>query len=289
LSRIAYVNGRYQPHGAARVHIEDRGYQFADGVYEVFAVYRGVIIDEERHFERLQRSLGETRIAWPVAPASLRAILHRMIRLNRLDGFGSLYLQITRGVAPRNHPFPAGVPSALVVTARRLPPIDRQQWLKGVTVITAPDWRWYRRDIKSVALLPNVLGKQQAIEAGAYESWLITPEQTVTEGTASNAWIVGGDGALITHPADHAILNGVTRLAVLDTARQLGMTVAERPFTLAEALTAREAFLTSTTSLIRPVVAIDGTVIGAGAIGPCTEALLRGLWQHFDDQARVRQ
>lgn len=285
MSRIAYVNGRYQPHQVARVHIEDRGYQFADGVYEVFAVYRGVIIDERRHLERLQRSLGETRIGWPVAPASLRAILRRMIRVNRLSGLGSLYLQITRGVAPRNHPFPDGVPSALVITARRLPPIDRQQWRNGVTVITAPDWRWYRCDIKSVALLPNVLGKQQAVEAGAYEAWLLTPEQTVTEGTASNAWIVTGDGVLVTHPADHAILNGVTRLAVLDTARRLGMAVDERPFALAEALSAREAFLTSTTSLIRPVVRIDDTVVGAGAIGPCTEALLHGLWQHFDEQA----
>jgi D-alanine transaminase len=287
LSRIAYVNGRYLPHATARVHVEDRGYQFADGVYEVFAVYRGVIIDESRHFERLHRSLAETRIDWPVSPAGLQLILRRMIRVNRLIGFGSLYLQITRGVAPRNHPFPAGVRSALVITARRLPAIDRRQWRNGVRVITGPDWRWYRRDIKSIALLPNVLGKQRAIEAGAYESWLTTPEQTVTEGTASNAWIVSGDGTLITHPADHRILNGVTRLAVIDVARRLGISVNERPFSVAEALAAPEAFLTSTTSLIRPVVQIDDRTIGSGAIGRCTEALLDGLWQHLDQQAKV--
>lgn len=282
MSRIAYVNGRYCPHARACVHVEDRGYQFSDGVYEVIAVRGGRLVDEDEHFGRLDRSLGELRLAWPVAPASLRVILREVLRRNRITDCGAVYLQVTRGVAPRSHAFPVGVPGSLVVTARILPAFDRDTLRAGVTVITLPDLRWKRRDIKSVSLLPNVLGKQAAIEAGAFEAWLVDESGAVTEGTASNAWIVTTAGELVTRPADAAILNGITRIAVLRIATGCGVAVNERPFSVDEAKSASEAFLTSTTSLVRPVIRIDDQAIGNGRIGPLTERLFDLYWQHFN-------
>jgi D-alanine transaminase len=274
MSRIAYANGRYRLHADAFVHVEDRGYQFADGVYEVIAVQRGRLVDEEPHLSRLDRSLAELRIPWPMSRRALPVVVAEVIRRNRILESGLVYIQITRGVAPRSHAFPAGIASSLVVTARSLPPFDRDAARKGVAVITIPDIRWKRCDIKSVALLPNVLGKQLAKEAGAFEAWMIDSGGTVTEGTSSNAWIVSGSGDLLTRQANSAILNGITRRAVLGIAADQGCRLVERPFTVAEAKSAAEAFLTSTTSLVKPVVRIDDTTIGDGRIGPLTERLL---------------
>lgn len=274
MSRIAYVDGRYVPHTAARVHIEDRGYQFADGVYEVIAVERGRLVDETEHLDRLDRSLAMVRMAWPLARSALRVVLREVVRRNRIDDRGLAYLQVTRGVAPRNHAFPPNARSVLVVTARALPPIDPEAHRHGVAVITIPDLRWKRTDIKSTSLLPNVLGKQLAVEAGAYEAWLTDESGFVTEGTSSNAWIVTKNREVVTRHADQAILNGITRQAVLAIVRDQGLDWVERPFTVGEAKGAAEAFLTSTSSLIKPVVRIDETEIGGGAPGPFTLRLL---------------
>jgi D-alanine transaminase len=273
MSRIAYVNGRYQAYGQAGVHIDDRGYQFADGVYEVMAVVDGRLPDEILHLSRLDRSLAELAIALPMSRPALRHVVRETIRRNRLRS-GIVYLQITRGVARRDHPFPPHAIPSLVVTARRLkgPPASVRE--AGVAVITLPDIRWKRRDIKSISLLPNVLAKQAAREQQAYEAWLVNEQGTITEGSSTNAWIVSRDGWLITHPADHDILGGITRTRVLTAARQLGVVVQERPFTRDEALAAKEAFLTSTTSHVLPVVSIDGKPIGNGHPGEITLALL---------------
>ena len=274
MSRIAYVDGRYVAHRHASVHPEDRGYQFADGVYEVVAVLGDHLIDEEQHLDRLQRSLSERRIRWPMSRAALRLVMREMIRRNRIRGQGALYLQITRGVAPRNHAFPAEAKPVMVMTARSLPPFDFEAARRGVKVISLPDERWRRPDIKSVSLLPNVLAKQRAFECGAFEAWLLDDSGMVTEGTASNAWIVNDAGDLVTHAADRSILAGITRAAAFRLAAEHGVRPVERPFSLDEAKRAREAFLTSTTSWVKAVVSIDDTPIGAGTAGPLTTLLL---------------
>lgn len=270
--RIAYVNGRYSRAAEAAVHIEDRGYQFADGVYEVVAVVGGVLVDAGPHMARLARSLKELAIAWPVSRRALTHIVGEVVRRNEIVD-GMVYIQITRGVAPRDHAFPARARPALVVTAKRLSPQKPQLVESGVAVITVPDIRWRRCDIKSVSLLPNVLGKQQAKEAGAFEAWQVNEDGTVTEGTSTNAWMVDGKGTVVTHPANHGILGGITRESVLKVAGAAGIKVVERPFTLKEALAAREAFLTSTTAAVLPVVSIDGRKIGNGRPGAVTLSL----------------
>ena len=288
MSRIAYVDGRYLPHRRAGVSVEDRGYQFADGVYEVIAVRGGRLVDEGPHLDRLDRSLAAVRIPWPMTRSALQVTMREMIRRNRIGGFGSIYLQVTRGVAPRNHAFPAGAKPVLVMTARSLPPFDAAAAVRGVAVVSAFDERWHRPDIKSVSLLPNVLAKQQAVEAGAYEAWLVDADGQVTEGTASNAWIVTADGALVTRSADHSILAGITRGSLLRLAAGHGVRLTERPFSLAEAKQAREAFLTSTTSWVKAVVRIDGQPIGDGTAGPLTRRLLAWYAAHVDDEAGKR-
>jgi D-alanine transaminase len=267
MPRIAFVNGRYVPHRAAAVHIEDRGYQFADGVYEVVAVRAGAPVNLPLHFARLARSLGELRIAAPVGERVLERLVAEMVRRNRLAD-GIVYLQVTRGVAPRDHAFPAPRRPSLVMTARRAMPPSDEQVAKGVKVITIPDIRWRRCDIKSISLLPNVLGKQQAREAGAFEAWQVDGEGMVTEGTSTNAWIVTQGGELVTRQADHTILPGVTRRILLGLANEAGLRFVERPFSLDEARAGREAFLTSTTSLVLPITRIDETTIGGGRPGP---------------------
>ena len=284
MSRIAYVSGRYLPQSVASVSIEDRGYQFADGVYEVMAVHRGKLLDRELHLKRLERSLAELRIAKPVEDRVLLTILERVVRLNKVAN-GIVYLQITRGVAPRDHAFPLVARPQLVVTARRAKPADPKLMETGVSVVSIPDERWARRDIKSISLLPNVLGKQIAREARAYEAWQVDAEGLVTEGTSSNAWIVTGEGAIVTRPAGPVILNGITRLVVIDFAREAGLDFVERAFSLAEAKAAPEAFLTSTTSLVTPVTRIDGAAIGDGKPGPVTRQLRARILQHLESLA----
>jgi D-alanine transaminase len=279
MSRIAYVAGQYLPHRQAAVHIEDRGYQFADGVYEVIAVVGGKLVDEEPHIARLNRSLGELRIPMPMGEAALKIVMHEVIRRNDVDN-GIIYLQVTRGAAPREHAFPKSIKPTLVATAKRTKPPDPKLSRDGIRVITIPDIRWERCDIKSVALVANVLGKQQARECGAYEAWQVDGDDMVTEGTSTNAWIVTMDGSVVTRAADNAILRGVTRGAVLDIIRKEGLEFIERPFTVAEAKAAREAFLTSTTAELLPVVTIDDTPVANGKPGSLSEKLRAAYLAH---------
>lgn len=280
MSRVAYVNGQYGLHAEAAVHIEDRGYQFADGVYEVIALIGGKFLDEEGHHERLERSLRELRIAPPMPRKALSHVLRETVRQNRMTS-GIVYIQITRGVSRRDHPFPAGAKPSIVVTARRIKGPSPQAVEQGIAVITAPDIRWQRRDIKSISLLPNILAKQAARESKAYEAWLVGEDGVVHEGSSTNAWIVTKEGVLVTHPVGTEILNGITRLGVLEAAKKLGMKIEERPFTVAEAKAAKEAFISSTTSHVLPVVSIDGHAVGNGHPGEATRALLTGYLAGF--------
>lgn len=268
MSRIAYVNGRYVEHGNAVVHVEDRGYQFADGVYEVCEIARGFIIDLTRHLDRLERSLSELGIAWPMHRSALELVLKEVVRRNYVSN-GLVYLQITRGVARRDHPFPKGnVRPAMVVTAKRInPEVMTLKAGRGIRVITVPDNRWERVDIKTIGLLPNVLARQTAIEQGADDAWFVDPNGMVNEGSASNAWIVTQDGKLVTRPAESGILRGVTRTTVLDVIAKLGMTFEERSFSVKEAMNAREAFVTSASAVVMPVVAIDSATVANGHPG----------------------
>ncbi|MBP2290569.1 D-amino-acid transaminase [Azospirillum rugosum] len=273
MARWAYVNGRYLPHAQATVHVEDRGFQFADGVYEVVTILDGRFADLDGHMERLGRSLAELRMDWPAAPRVVERILRELARRNGLVN-GSIYLQITRGVAPRDFKFPANAKPTLVMTAKRVAAFAKPEQLEqGVAVITVPDIRWGRRDIKTVGLLAPVLAKQQAAESGAYEAWLVDSDGTVTEGSSSNAWIVTGAGTLVTRPPSHAILNGITRLSLLRLAAERGIPVEERPFTVEEALSAREAFVSSAGTFALPVTRIDGRPVGDGKPGAVTMAL----------------
>lgn len=272
MTRCAYVNGRYLPHGRAAVHIEDRGYQFADGVYEVIAVAGGRLIDAGPHLDRLNRSLAALEIALPMAPCALRHVIEEVRRRNHVRD-GMIYLQVTRGVARRDHGFPRDVVPSIVVTARRMIP-DATITREGCDVISLEDIRWRRCDIKALALLPNVLAKQQARSRGAFEAILVDAGGHVTEGTSTNVWLVDAEGRLVTHPADHAILDGVTRRRVMRLARDQAIPVEERTFPLEELRKAREMFLTSTTGRIMPVRSLDGKTIGMSCPGPVTRQMI---------------
>ena len=281
MSRIAYVNGRYLARAQAKVSVEDRGFQFADGVYEVCEVRAGRLIDERRHMARLDRSLSELRIARPMAPAALAIVLRETVRRNRVRD-GIVYVQISRGAARRDFAFPpAETRPTLVVTARSSDFARLEQLAsEGVAVVTVPDIRWGRVDIKSVALLPNVLAKQAARDAGAHEAWLVDEAGRVTEGASSNAWIVAQDGRLITHPLGPDILPGITRSVVIDLIKAQGLTFEERAFSVEEAYAAREAFITSASQIVLPVVRIDGRPVGNGAPGLIAAALRRDYHRH---------
>ncbi|HEV2531627.1 D-amino-acid transaminase [Phenylobacterium sp.] len=269
MGRIAYVNGRFVPQGEAVVHIEDRGYQFADAVYEVWAVFDGKLADAEGHFVRLERSLGELSMPMPMSRAALTLVLKEALRRNRLRE-ASIYLQVSRGVAPRDHAFPKDpVRQAVVITVS---PVDRAaseaRAAKGVGVVTTPETRWGRCDIKTVGLLPNALAKQKAREAGAAEAWFVDELGFVTEGASSNAWIVDGEGRLRTRDTNANILRGVTRRTLLEVIGDEGLQVDERPFTPDEARQAKEAFITGAGTLVLPVVSVDGKPVGEGKPGP---------------------
>ena len=274
MSRIAYVNGRYLPFRDAKVHVEDRGYQFADAVYEVCEVRGGRLVDERRHFERLQRSLGELRIKLPMSLAALDIVLRELVARNRI-GYGLVYLQISRGVARRDLALPqAEIAPTVVATARLLNRARTEAQAKaGINVVSAPDNRWGRVDIKTVGLLPNALARQSAIDKGAREAWLVDKDGAVTEAASANAWIVTGDGKLVTRHADYAILRGITRAVTMEVAKAQGLLFEERAFKLNEAYAAREAFITSATQTVMPVVRIDGHIIGDGKPGPVATAL----------------
>ncbi len=280
MSRFAYVNGRYVAHCAATVHIEDRGYQFADGIYEVIAVCRGELVDAGPHLDRLERSLRELKISMPMSRAALAVVMDEVITRNRVEN-GIIYIQMTRGVATRDHAFPATPRTQIVMTARRTKPHPRSVDEDGVKAISVPDIRWERCDIKSVSLLPNVLAKQQAKEAGAYEALFVAPDGTITEGSSTNAWIITREGELVTQPSSNAILSGIARSAVMAIAREEGLTLVERAFTLNEAKAAREAFVTSTTSFVMPVTQIDDAVIANGKAGSMSRKLRQRYLAHM--------
>ncbi|RCK52643.1 D-amino acid aminotransferase [Thalassospira profundimaris] len=286
MSRIAYVNGRYVPHSEASVHVEDRGFQFADGVYEVVAVYKGQLIDEAGHLDRLERSLSELQIAMPMARAALSQVLRRMVRLNLVRD-GLVYFQVTRGVAPRDFPFPYAAMPTIVVTARSKTFPGRD--VKPVMVITTRDQRWARRDIKTVGLLPAALAKQKAREAKAFEAWQVDDDGYVTEGASSNAWIVTKDNVIVTRQADHNILRGITRMALLEFARENGFRFEERAFTVEEAQNAREAFISSASTFVMPVWKIDEVAISNGEMGPVARTLRDAYFDAMEklaDQAK---
>lgn len=274
MSRVAYVNGRYVPHARACVHIEDRGYQFSDGVYEVCEVRGGHLVDERRHLERLVRSLKELRMDMPMALAPMRVVLRETVARNRVSD-GIVYLQVTRGVARRDHAFPPpGTRPSFVVTARSIDRARQETAAEdGVAVVTVPDNRWERVDIKTVSLLPNVMARQAAREQGAREAWFVDSKGMVTEGSSSNAWIVTIDGLVVTRPAERGILKGITRTVVLEIAAAQGLRVEERGFSVDEAKTAKEAFMTAASQIVMPVIAIDGSRIGNGAPGPVAREL----------------
>jgi D-alanine transaminase len=283
MSRIAYVNGGYVPLRQAMVHVEDRGYQFGDAVYEVCEVRGGRLVDERRHLERLRRSLEALQIRLPMSHSALRVVLREVVARNRI-GYGIVYLQVSRGVARRDHAFPApDVPPSLVVTARPLN-VRRNEALAaaGIAVISVPDNRWGRVDIKTTGLLPNVLARQAAIAQGARDAWFVDNDGKVTEAASANAWIVTEAGRVVTRPADHGILKGITRTVLFDVIKALGLLLEERPFTLTEAYAAREAFVTAASQIVLPVVRIDGHVIGGGRPGPLATALRRTFHQYVE-------
>jgi D-alanine transaminase len=285
MSRIAYVNGRYLRHRDAAVHIEDRGYQFGDGVYEVCQVFDGRLIDERRHMERLGRSLDEMQMTWPMTAAALGTVLREVVRRNHVD-YGLVYLQVTRGVAPRNHAFPPpGVRHSVVVTARSHDrSADDRRAAEGVAVVTAPDNRWERVDIKTISLLPNVLAKQKARSQGAFEAWFVDREGFVTEGSSTNAWIVTRDGRLVTRSADFGILRGITRSVLIDLAAKEGLRLDERRFTVKEVQKAREAFISGASTVVTPVISIDGKAVGEGRPGPLAKRL-RAVFHNYAEKA----
>jgi D-alanine transaminase len=279
MSRIAYVNGRYVRHSLASVHIEDRGFQFADGVYEVCAIRDGLLIDEAPHMARLTRSLGELQLRPPMSTASLGFVMREVVRRNGVRN-GLVYIQISRGAARRDHGFPVpSVEPTLVVTARALDFAKYDELsVKGIAVILLAENRWGRCDIKSTGLLPNVLAKQKAREAGAFEAWFVDREGLVTEGSSTNAWIVDKKNALRTRALSNAILPGVTRGEVLSLCRQHGVGFDETPFSAAEAETAKEAFISAASFGLLPVTRIDADKIGDGKPGPVFAKLREIYW-----------
>jgi D-alanine transaminase len=287
MSRIAYVNGRYVPQPEAAVNIEDRGYQFGDGIYEVVHLYDGRFIDEDLHLARLERSLREIALPMPMPRASLRLVLREVARRNRVTE-GLLYMQVTRGVARRDHAFPSKpIPPALVVTVKRIAPYPTNVDRWGASVITMPDLRWARCDIKTVNLLPNCLARQAAREKGAIEAVLFN-EATgmVTEGAATSFWIVDKAGTIRTRPLSDAILPGCTRAALMAELREAGIAFEEREFSMEELRRAREAFITSATSFVKPITKIDGAPVGDGEVGPVVRKLFEIFARHVKGAMR---
>lgn len=279
MAKICYVNGQFVHQRDAMVHMEDRGYQFSDGIYEVMAFYNRIFMDEALHMKRLVRSLKELAIPMPMSLRALALVMRELLARNDRE-HGILYLQINRGVAKRDHLFPRVVTPSIVLSLTGPKWPTEAQTRQGMKAITLPDIRWKRRDIKSVSLLPNVLARQKAAEAGVREAWLVQ-DGYVTEGSATNAYIVNAKGEVATYPLGHDILGGVTRDVVVSLARKNGIKMVERPFTVKEALAAKEAFITSTSANVLPIVAIDGKKIGDGTPGKVTRALLNLYYAHI--------
>ena len=285
MSRVVYVNGSYVPEDQGKVSIFDRGFLFADGVYEVTAVIAGRLVDYDPHLERLERSLKEIEMAWPCSKAELRQMHEELIKRNKLDE-GTIYMQVTRGSADRDFKFPKESKSTLIAFTQVQKILDNPHAVTGVKVVTIPDIRWARRDIKSVMLLAPVLGKQKAYEQGAFEAWMIE-DGRITEGTSSNAYIVK-DGKVVTRPLSNSILAGCTRRSLFRMAKEHGVTIEERLFTPDEAYAADEAFLTSASNFVLPIVEIDGKRIGGGQPGPMVRTLRKIYLDEVQAQASVK-
>ncbi|MDX2154900.1 MAG: D-amino-acid transaminase [Hyphomicrobiaceae bacterium] len=287
MTRIVYVNGAYRPYDEGLVHAEDRGFQFADAVYEVIEVTGGRLIDETRHMERLERSIQALGLPSPMTRGALSRVLRETVRRNRVSE-GLVYLQVTRGARPRDFLFPpAGTPPTIVCLARSVPLARREaKAAKGIAILSQPDIRWRRSDIKTVMLLPASLAKEAARAAGCDDAWFVDAEGHVTEGASANAWIVDQQGRLVTRKLGPELLPGVTRRTLIDVLRREGLELVERPFTITEAQRAREAFISSATSLVMPVVSIDGVTIGNGAPGLLT-LRLRSIFHEVAEAAAV--
>ena len=272
MTRCVYVNGQFLRRRNATIDIEDRGFNFGDAVYEVIFLNNGILVDEEEHLKRLEYSLSELGIPLPKSRRILSLLIREVIRLNRIiDGF--VYLQVSRGVAPRDHLIPDNITPSLVIMARSSNLVAKPSIKDGVSVITVPDLRWHRRDIKTTQLVANCLAKSNAVKAGAGEAWMVDENGAITEGSSSNAWIVTSNRELLTRPPSSEILNGITRRTILALAKEERLEFYERAFTTSEALKAAEAFFTSATSLATPVLSIDGKKIGSGKVGPITKKL----------------
>ena len=275
MTRIAYVDGAYLPFDQAGVHIEDRGYQFADGIYEVFALIDGQMLDVDAHLKRLELSLEKINLASPVSYSALLVILNETIRANNIRD-GLVYMQITRGRAARNHAYPAVSQPVLSVTVRPINETHRRHVAEtGIKVISTEDQRWKRCDIKSISLLPNVMAKQAAVEADAQEAWMIDVEGFVTEGASTTAWIVDESGKLRTRPLANDILDGITRQMLLSLIDELQLELDETPFTIDEAYSSNEAFSTASSLIVMPIIEIDGHKVGNGKPGQITTQLLQ--------------
>lgn len=281
MSRFAYVNGRFCPMNNAQIHIEDRGFQFADGIYEVIALVKGCWVDGEAHLDRLERSLASIQLPLPLPRSAFKGIIHRLVRLNRVQD-GMVYMQITRGSYPRQFHFPPHdiLPTLVMTVCAYDFQLAMAQNPQGVKAITTPDLRWKRCDIKSVALLPSVLAKQDAVEHGAFESILVDDEGWVTEGSSSNIWIITAQGILQTHPLNHKILPGITRERILELAHSNGFSIQEKPFTRQELYQAHEVFLSSATKFITPIIEVDGHAIHQGQPGHLTTRLRQFYQEH---------
>lgn len=286
MSRVAYVNGRYLPKAEASVNIEDRGYQLADGIYEVVYVTGGRMVDETLHLDRMDRSLREIRVRAPMGRTALQHVLREVVRRNRLRD-GLIYIQVSRGVSSREHVFPsAPVAPAIVVTAKHMRAMPAEAGANAGTAITLADERWARCDIKSIGLLANVLARQTAKEQGATEAILFGADGLVTEGAATNVWIVDANGTLRTRALGHAILPGCTRGALMHILEEEGIAFEERPFTLDEIRSAREVFITSASSFVKGMLKLDGKPVGDGTVGPVTRRLFDLFRRHAQGAPR---
>ena len=271
MKNITFINNKFVNHSKAKISVDDRGFLFADSIYELISVFNKRIIDIEQHLNRLALSLKKVKIKYKVNKQKLRIIINKLIKLNKIYN-GYIYIQITRGVAERKHEFPKKYNPTIIIFTKHLD-IDKKIYKKGVKIITIPDLRWLRRDIKTTSLLPNVLSKQIAIEKNAFESWLIDNKK-ITEGSASNAWIINNSKTIITHPANNKILKGVTRDTLIKILKKNGLNVKEKAFNLIEAKNAKEAFLTSSTLSILPVIKIDNYNIANGKPGDITKKIM---------------
>jgi D-alanine transaminase len=282
MSRYAYVNGSYVAHKNASVHIEDRGFQFADGVYEVVYLYKGHLIDAGPHLDRLERSLSELEMDMPMSRASLMLVMKQLIRKNLLQTqTGLIYMQVTRGVAKRDFPYPRNLAPTLVMTARRMPAFSLKNIEKGMKVMSTPDIRWGRCDIKTTSLLAASMCKQMALDAGFNDAWFVDNEGFITEGTSNNAWIVTKEGKLQTRAPSHEILNGITRQAIIAMAKRENIEIIEKPFTLEDVYNAKEAFVTSASACLKPVTSMNDRTIGNGGIGIVSQQIAQLYLDHL--------